>query len=280
MNHQATIGLAVGLATTAYVFRRYFMVVPAARPCRVLPRNELQLHCKSTSTLELEIKVLEDSKLEHAKDQALNSRAFSSYLMCAWWLDGVSISRPRLLQIMDFMGLCVRSICLNNGGFALCANNTVGDMVASCRVAYYNRTEANQDDWIVLRGLFNGEIGLPWFALCFPSRKFFKRMTRSMNAMESNRLVVVKELDEYLYLIHLATDPEKQRTGAGTKLLQAIALIADERQLPVYLETDCPKLRRFYENNGFEVKVNYVVEDEDDPFLVNFGMLRQPQKKE
>lgn len=267
------------MATTAYVLRRFVMVVPAATPCRVLPRSELQRHCQSASTSALELRVLEDSTQEHAKDQALNSRAFSSYLMCAWWLDGVALPRFRLLQVMDFMGLCVRSICLNNGGFALCAYSTAvaGDMVASCRVAYYNRAEASRDDWIATRGMLNGEIGLPWFALRFPSRKFFKRMMRSMRAMETNRLTVVHELDEYLYLIHLATDPDKQRTGAGTRLLEAIARIADERQLCVYLETDCPKLRRFYENNGFEVKVNYVVEDEDDPFLVNFGMLRRPK---
>lgn len=273
--NQVTVAAAL-VISTAYFFRRYVIHVQSP-PSKLGSREELAKLVENGNSA-LKITLLDETKQAFADDQTLNSRAFASYLMCEWWLQGAKISHATLLRVMDFMGLCVRSICLHSGGFALCARNSEGIMVASTRVCYVSPQQQTQnDDFATLLGMFNGEIGLPWFALRFNPTLFYKRMMRSIKAMEEARLEVTREFKEHLYLIHLATDPAMQSTGAGTQLLQAIGRIADAHQLPVYLETDSPRLRNYYERNGFKLQCEYEVFDEAGPFTPNFGMLRLPQ---
>lgn len=275
-SQQITVTAAAVVISTTYFFRRY--VIHVHSPPSKLDSREKLAKLVENGNSTLKITLLDETKQAFEDDQTLNSRAFASYLMCEWWLQGVKISHSTRLRVMDFMGLCVRSICLNSGGFALCARNSEGKMVASTRVCYVNpQQQAQTDDFVTLLGMFNGEIGLPWFVLRFNPTLFYKRMTRSIKAMEEVRLEVTREFKEYLYLIHLATDPAMQSTGAGTQLLQAIGRIADAYKLPVYLETDSPRLRSYYERNGFKLQREYEVFDEAGPFTPNFGMLRLPQ---
>jgi ribosomal protein S18 acetylase RimI-like enzyme len=64
--------------------------------------------------------------------------------------------------------------------------------------------------------------------------------------------------EPHIYLWQLATDPQHQRTGAGRSLLAKLAESADERGLPIWLETTKTENVAYYRGSGF------VVEAEED----------------
>jgi ribosomal protein S18 acetylase RimI-like enzyme len=57
----------------------------------------------------------------------------------------------------------------------------------------------------------------------------------------------------HYYLWGLAVDPSRQRTGAGTALLEAFLKKTDEDKLPVYLETHKETNVSYYEKRGFKL---------------------------
>jgi ribosomal protein S18 acetylase RimI-like enzyme len=60
--------------------------------------------------------------------------------------------------------------------------------------------------------------------------------------------------DPHLYLEILAAHPHQQRRGAGRALLGRLGDDADQRGLPVYLETTKPENVPYYGSFGFEVQ--------------------------
>ncbi|HEY8638160.1 MAG TPA: GNAT family N-acetyltransferase [Solirubrobacteraceae bacterium] len=60
--------------------------------------------------------------------------------------------------------------------------------------------------------------------------------------------------EPHVYLWQLATDPTHQRTGAGRSLLERLSDSADERGLPIWLETTKPENVAYYRGSGFAVE--------------------------
>jgi len=58
---------------------------------------------------------------------------------------------------------------------------------------------------------------------------------------------------EHYYLWGLAADPAKQRTGAGTALLELLIAKADSENMPIYLETHKEQNVAYYERTGFKL---------------------------
>lgn len=57
----------------------------------------------------------------------------------------------------------------------------------------------------------------------------------------------------HYYLWGLAVDPARQRSGAGTALLQELFLRADRELMPIYLETHKFENVAYYETRGFRL---------------------------
>lgn len=76
------------------------------------------------------------------------------------------------------------------------------------------------------------------------------------------------------YLGALAVDPDRQRRGIGSALLQPVLARADESRTPCYLETQSRANAAFYERQGFLI-VNE--EEVEGTGLTMWGMLREPQ---
>lgn len=102
--------------------------------------------------------------------------------------------------------------------------------------------------------------------------KFWKRLS-SLDRLDEERIKCLG-YEKHVYLLHLAVDPLVQSNGTGSVLLRGIGNLCDVLNLKCYLETDEERLRTYYEKNGFEVKVSYTIDDPDEPFLPNFGMVR------
>lgn len=58
---------------------------------------------------------------------------------------------------------------------------------------------------------------------------------------------------DHWYLMTIGVDPDRQRMGAGGRLLSAGLQRADDDGLPCYLETTNPENLPFYRRHGFEV---------------------------
>jgi ribosomal protein S18 acetylase RimI-like enzyme len=80
-----------------------------------------------------------------------------------------------------------------------------------------------------------------------------KRLTQFNEATE----VVHRRLlpTPHWYLLLLAIDPAYQRQGIGSALLAPMLRKANQTRLPIYLETTNQKNLPFYEQHGFEVRV-------------------------
>lgn len=59
--------------------------------------------------------------------------------------------------------------------------------------------------------------------------------------------------DDFIYLWFLGVDPESQGKGVGGALLNELVLIADNKKIPIYLETSNPRNLTFYKKFGFSV---------------------------
>ncbi|MEZ2338802.1 GNAT family N-acetyltransferase [Mucilaginibacter sp. RCC_168] len=60
-----------------------------------------------------------------------------------------------------------------------------------------------------------------------------------------------KEAMSYLWFI--GTDPNAQNKGIGTKLMQQIISVSNEKKLPLYLETSTVENLKWYNNFQFEI---------------------------
>jgi len=66
---------------------------------------------------------------------------------------------------------------------------------------------------------------------------------------------------EHYYLWGLVIDPEEQRKGVGTALMSIITNKADEKNLPVYLETHDKNNVTYYERFGFTLIHTDIIPD-------------------
>jgi len=77
----------------------------------------------------------------------------------------------------------------------------------------------------------------------------------------------------HYYLWGIAVDPVRQRSGAGTALLQAMFNKADGEQMPIYLETHQFANVAYYEQRGFQLIFTGTMSGDDLPY---WCMLREP----
>jgi GNAT superfamily N-acetyltransferase len=78
----------------------------------------------------------------------------------------------------------------------------------------------------------------------------------------------------HYYLWGLSVDPDKQKTGSGTALLQYLLQKADAEKIPVYLETHKEQNVAYYEKRGFQLIHTDMVPKHDLDF---WCMLHEPQ---
>ena len=62
---------------------------------------------------------------------------------------------------------------------------------------------------------------------------------------------------DFIHLINFAVNPEAQGKGVGRKMMEAFFKLADEENLPIYLETYSDRLEGLYKHFGFEMLREY-----------------------
>lgn len=75
-----------------------------------------------------------------------------------------------------------------------------------------------------------------------------KRMLRVLSEFEQHRPHV-----KHYYLMTLGVAPSMQGKGIGSSFLRFVRQLADQRSLPVHLETTNPKNIHFYRVSGYEL---------------------------
>jgi ribosomal protein S18 acetylase RimI-like enzyme len=76
---------------------------------------------------------------------------------------------------------------------------------------------------------------------------------RIKKALDRESKIKSKQSKEPMaYLWFIGVEPSEQGKGIGSKLLQEVITYAENRQLPVYLETSTLKNLPWYERHGFE----------------------------
>ena len=63
--------------------------------------------------------------------------------------------------------------------------------------------------------------------------------------------------DDFIHLIMFAVAPDAQGTGVARKVLEPFFKLADEENLPIYLETYSDRLEGLYKHFGFEMVREY-----------------------
>jgi predicted N-acetyltransferase YhbS len=96
-----------------------------------------------------------------------------------------------------------------------------------------------------------------------------RRMMLTMGALKKSH-----PREPHWYLMGLATDPPKQRTGVGTALVRPVLDRCDGAKLGAYLETQKQANVPYYERFGFRV-VNEIDLPKGGPHL--WLMWRNPQ---
>lgn len=75
----------------------------------------------------------------------------------------------------------------------------------------------------------------------------------------NDALKAVSPDESYWYLGVLATNPQRQREGLATAVLEPVLGEADKHGLPCCLETSTASNRRFYEHRGFTQATDVVL---------------------
>ena len=77
----------------------------------------------------------------------------------------------------------------------------------------------------------------------------------------------------HYYIWGITVDPARQRSGAGTALLQMLYDKADRENMPIYLETHKLANVAYYEQSGFQLIHAGTMPGDDMPF---WSMVREP----
>lgn len=80
--------------------------------------------------------------------------------------------------------------------------------------------------------------------------------------------------EPHWYLLNLAVDPQRQRQGIGSALIEPVLQRADHERQLCYLETNNPANLPFYARHGFEVGHAGQVPDGGPAF---WGLVRKPR---
>jgi GNAT superfamily N-acetyltransferase len=88
----------------------------------------------------------------------------------------------------------------------------------------------------------------------------------------ATQIALMKNRPHY-YLWGLAVDPRKKFHGFGSALMQPVLAQADDRKLPVYLETHDEKNVLYYQKHGFELLCSTSIPKYQLPI---WCMLREP----
>jgi len=104
------------------------------------------------------------------------------------------------------------------------------------------------------------------------------RALRKMQAFDEYIERKHKELvpNKHLYLSILEVDPQHQRKGYASKLLNEMLSYIDEEGLHCYLETEGEKNVSMYQHFGFEVVDEFIVPGTNDKLV---AMLRKPRRR-
>ena len=78
---------------------------------------------------------------------------------------------------------------------------------------------------------------------------------------------------EHLYVFSFGTNPANQGQGLGRVAMRGAIRVADERGIPIALQTMTEKNRRIYERYGFKVVGQLTVPESSDPW---YCMIREP----
>jgi len=96
------------------------------------------------------------------------------------------------------------------------------------------------------------------------------RLSRVIHALSELHHRHVPE--PHWYLMVIGVDPDRQRQGIGTALIDPVLRRADSGGLPCFLETSKESNISFYERRGFRVVEHVTV----DGLLDSWGMVRDP----
>ncbi|CCL98798.1 uncharacterized protein FIBRA_00803 [Fibroporia radiculosa] len=132
----------------------------------------------------------------------------------------------------------------------------------------------------------------PFYGVVFPLLKkldVFSSPEQHRRRTEwfEKRQVAFKEafgenLDDMIYLMELATSPQKQGLGYGSKLIQAVTDLADATERRVWLTSSNVANTTFYEHAGFVTLAEFTVGDSnptwtESPIRVQI-MSREPRR--
>lgn len=127
--------------------------------------------------------------------------------------------------------------------------------------------------WMLPGGQFDMPIvAMPeilWLALTRTTSGGIKRISRTIDAMESNHPTI-----PHAYLFTIGVRPEHQGKGLGRKLIRPVLDACDRDSLPAYLENSNPANSSFYRSCGFE-RVRMIHPIDGSPPLE--AMLREPR---
>jgi len=75
----------------------------------------------------------------------------------------------------------------------------------------------------------------------------------SKTLSRESKIKSIQPKEPICYLWFIGTDPKVQHTGIGSKLMEQIISISNEKQLPLYLETSTTENLKWYNNFQFEI---------------------------
>jgi ribosomal protein S18 acetylase RimI-like enzyme len=119
-------------------------------------------------------------------------------------------------------------------------------------------------DITLWRSLRSGFMGLI-FKVDGKAMKVFSSYGKQMD--EETGSVIDRD---HWFLFILGVDPELQRKGFGTKMIEPMLDRIDKEKLPIMLDTNKQNNIGYYQKFGFEVVKNYKVLDND-----HWGMVRE-----
>jgi GNAT superfamily N-acetyltransferase len=100
-----------------------------------------------------------------------------------------------------------------------------------------------------------GPVRSPWRDLEFRLRMLRVLGRRSARALRlAERMQAAHPSEPHWYLRALGTDPDHQRGGIASRLLEPVLDHCDAERLPAYLETSTPSHVAFYRRRGFQVR--------------------------
>jgi GNAT superfamily N-acetyltransferase len=227
--------------------------------------------------------ILDVVKNEEEKKESLNvvQKAFSTYRLFTWMNENNKNGNQR--EVTDFFCRCAQIYALKNNGIILVARDRISNKIlgashlyvcqpaASALGRFFHRTFSATLP--VMYTLFSE---FSWSSIIGNGFKFLWR-TQCFDKLDEERMTHFAYNEPHIYLLQLAVDPEIQARGIGSVMLKGILKMAQDLNLPVYLETDEIRLKNFYSRHGFEVKREYSIVDGDSVFEPNFGMVAPPK---